>query len=136
MTVQLLFDETALSAYTDAELEQYINECASVKTTREEVVRRLSPHLVAKPVAWPEDPQDEVIALERARAVGVNVPSVRRVVPCDDDNHFIIMDYIDGSMWTPALEAWPGAWDDDAAIAGQLGEALSCCIVGPDLRGC
>ncbi|KAL1727195.1 kinase-like protein [Schizophyllum commune] len=86
----------ALSAYTDAELERYINQCTSIRTTREEVVLRLSPHLVAKPVAWPEDPQDEVIALERARAVGVNVPAVRRVVPCDDDSHFIIMDYIDG----------------------------------------
>ena len=31
-------------------------------------------------------------------------------------------------MWNSAL----GAWEDDAAIAGQLGEALSRCIVGPD----
>lgn len=42
------------------------------------------------------------------------------------------MNYIDGSMWNSALGAWPGAWDDDAAIAGQLGDALSRCIVGPD----
>lgn len=38
------------------------------------------------------------------------------------------MNYIDGSMWNSAL----GAWDDDAAIAGQLGDALSRCIVGSD----
>ncbi|KIM49744.1 hypothetical protein M413DRAFT_15624 [Hebeloma cylindrosporum] len=46
--------------------------------------------------------------------------------------HIYIMNYIDGSMWNSALGAWPGAWDDDAAIAGQLGDALSHCIVGPD----
>ena len=34
--------------------------------------------------------------------------------------------------WNSALGAWPGAWDDDAAIAGQLGDALSRCIVGPN----
>ena len=42
------------------------------------------------------------------------------------------MNYIDGSMWNSALGAWQGAWDDDAAIAGQLGDALSRCIVGPN----
>lgn len=42
------------------------------------------------------------------------------------------MNYIDGSTWNSALGAWPGAWDEDAAIAGQLGDALSRCIVGPD----
>ncbi|THU95203.1 hypothetical protein K435DRAFT_666900 [Dendrothele bispora CBS 962.96] len=46
--------------------------------------------------------------------------------------HIYIMNYIDGEMWTSALGAWPGAWEDDAAIAGQLGRALSHCIVGPD----
>lgn len=35
-------------------------------------------------------------------------------------------------MWNSALGAWPGAWDDHAAIAGQLGDALSRCIVGPN----
>ncbi|KAF5369725.1 hypothetical protein D9757_011994 [Collybiopsis confluens] len=46
--------------------------------------------------------------------------------------HVYIMNYIDGEMWNSALGAWPGAWEDDAAVAGQLGEALSRCIVGPD----
>ena len=35
--------------------------------------------------------------------------------------HVYIMNYIHGSMWNQPL----GAWEDDAAIAGQLGEALS-----------
>ena len=43
-------------------------------------------------------------------------------------SHVYIMNYIQGSMWNLAL----GVWEDDAAIAGQLGEALSRCIVGPD----
>ncbi|KAF5384619.1 hypothetical protein D9757_007481 [Collybiopsis confluens] len=28
------------------------------------------------------------------------------------------MNYIDGEMWNSALGAWPGAWEDDAAVAG------------------
>lgn len=43
--------------------------------------------------------------------------------------HVYVMNYIDGSMWTSALTAWPGAWDDDVAIAGQLGDTLSRCTV-------
>ena len=38
------------------------------------------------------------------------------------------MNYIHGSMWNSAL----GFWEEDVTIAGQLGEALSRCIVGPD----
>ena len=33
-------------------------------------------------------------------------------------------------MWNSALGAWLGAWEDDAVIVGQLGEALFRCIVG------
>ncbi|KAI5894165.1 uncharacterized protein SCHCODRAFT_02623909 [Schizophyllum commune H4-8] len=116
MALQHSFDEVALPTYTDAELEHYISECASIRTTREEAVRRLSPHLVAKPVHWPEDPQDEVLALERARAIGINVPAVRRVVPCSDDGHFIIMDYIDG----PTIEQLLAMATVTAPITGGL----------------
>jgi hypothetical protein len=38
------------------------------------------------------------------------------------------MNYIHGSLWNSAL----GAWEDDAAIACQPGEALSRCILSPD----
>ncbi|KAL1746411.1 kinase-like protein [Schizophyllum fasciatum] len=85
-----------LAGYTDSELECFFANSPSITTTRQEVVRRISPHLVAKPVPWLCDPQDEVLALRLARSVGVNVPIVQRVVSCEDESHLIIMDYIDG----------------------------------------
>jgi hypothetical protein len=65
-----------------------------------------------------------------AEKLGTLVPAIEKK---STDNIFVsthvyIMNYINGSMWNSAL----GAWEDDAAIAGQLGEALSRCIVGPD----
>ena len=42
-----------------------------------------------------------------------------------------IMNYIDRTMWTPALGTWPESWDEDAMVVGRLGVALSRCIVGP-----
>lgn len=91
------FDELALADYTDSELEHYAANSPCITTTRREVVRRLSPNLVAKPVPWLVDPLDEVLALERARSVGVNVPIVQRVVSCEDETHLLIMDYVDGA---------------------------------------
>ncbi|KIJ48350.1 hypothetical protein M422DRAFT_162733 [Sphaerobolus stellatus SS14] len=65
--------------------------------------------------------------------LGTLVPTIeKKSTDISASTHVYIMNYIDGSMWDYALGAWPGAWDDDAAIAGQLGEALSRCIVGPD----
>jgi len=64
--------------------------------------------------------------------LGTLVPTIKKSTDTSVSTHVYTMNYIDGSMWNSALGAWPGAWDDDAAIAGQLGEALSRCIVGPD----
>jgi hypothetical protein len=70
-----------------------------------------------------------------AEKLGTLVPTIEEKLKSTETSvskHVYIMNYIDGSMWTPALGAWPGAWEDDAAIAGQLGEALSRCLVGSD----
>ena len=64
-----------------------------------------------------------------AEKLGHLVPTIeKKTTDVSDFTHVYIMNYIHGSMWNSAL----GAWEDDAAIAGQLGEALSRCIVGPD----
>ncbi|TRM67053.1 kinase-like protein [Schizophyllum amplum] len=91
------FDESALYDYQDAELESYIANSPRIYTTRQEGIRKLSPQLAAKPVPWPVDPQDEVLALERARSAGVRAPVVHRVVPCEDEGHFLVMDLIKGA---------------------------------------
>ncbi|KXN82017.1 hypothetical protein AN958_03315 [Leucoagaricus sp. SymC.cos] len=67
------------------------------------------------------------------KKLGALVPTIEKsLIDISVSTHVYIMDYIDGSMWNSALGAWPDSWDDDAAIARQLGEALSRCIVGPD----
>ncbi|KAL1761422.1 kinase-like protein [Schizophyllum commune] len=96
MSLRKPFDETALSSYTNVELVNYITNSPHLQTTRPEAVRRLSSHLVAKPVPYLIDPQDEVLAMERARSVGVSVPVVHRVVPYKKGRHFIVMDFVDG----------------------------------------
>ena len=67
-----------------------------------------------------------------AEKLGTLVPTIEKSTDTSVSAHVYIMNYIDGVMWNSALGAWPGAWEDDATIAGQLGEALSRCIVGPD----
>ena len=64
-----------------------------------------------------------------AEKLGTLVPTIeKKSTNIYVSTHVYIMNYIHGSMWNSAL----GAWEDDVAIAGQLGEALSRCIVGPD----
>jgi hypothetical protein len=64
-----------------------------------------------------------------AENLGTLVPTIeKKSTDIYVSTHVYIMNYIHGSMWNSAL----GDWEDDAAIAGQLGEALSRCIVGPD----
>ncbi|KAL1735763.1 kinase-like protein [Schizophyllum commune] len=96
MSIEKPFDETAISSYTDVELLHYITNSPHLQTTRPEAVRRLSSHLVAKPVPYLIDPQDEVLAMERARSVGVPVPVVHRVVPYKKGRHFLVMNFVDG----------------------------------------
>lgn len=68
-----------------------------------------------------------------AEKLGTLVPTIeKKSTDISVSTHVYTMNYINGSMWNSALGAWPGAWDDDATIAGQLGEALSRCIVRPD----
>lgn len=110
------FDEDALPNYSDAELALYIASCPRLCTTREETVRVISPHLISKPVPWPEDPQDEAQALERALAVGVRVPKVHRIVRRDESSFLLVMDRIQGmtveqlwrdmSIFTTLRVAW------------------------------
>lgn len=65
-----------------------------------------------------------------AEKLGTLVPKIEKATSLDTSvsKHIYIMRYIDGSIWTSAL----GFWDDDIPIAGQLGDALSCCTVGPN----
>ena len=67
-----------------------------------------------------------------AEKLGTLVPTIEKSTDTSVSAHVYIMNYIDGVMWDSALGAWPGAWEDDAIIAGQLGEALSRCVVGSD----
>ncbi|KAI5833188.1 kinase-like protein [Schizophyllum commune Tattone D] len=96
MSLDASLDESALPSYTDAELEQYVARCPFMTTTRLETVRVLSPRLVAKSIPYLIDPQDEVLAIERARSAGVNVPAVHRVIPTEDKCYLIIMEYVHG----------------------------------------
>ena len=64
-----------------------------------------------------------------AEKLGTLVPIIeKKSTDISISSHVYIMNYIHGSVWDSAL----GAWEDDVAIAGQLGEALSRCIIGPD----
>jgi hypothetical protein len=77
-------------------------------------------------------PQYTFVPWFSAEKLGALVPTIKKNTDIAVSKHVYIMNYIDGSMWNSALGAWPGAWDDDAAIAGQLGEALSRYIVSPN----
>ncbi|KAI6042305.1 kinase-like domain-containing protein, partial [Pisolithus marmoratus] len=72
-------------------------------------IRVLSDHLVAKPVPWPEDHCDETDAMDKARSIGVNVPTVRHVVSLSEGDHLIVMERIHGKtleqLW-PSLRLW------------------------------
>jgi hypothetical protein len=71
----------------------------------------------------------ERVCSDSAEKLGTLVPTIeKKSTDISVSTHVYIMNYIHGSMWNSAL----GDWEDDAAIAGQLGEALSRCIVGPD----
>ncbi|KAL1706693.1 kinase-like protein [Schizophyllum commune] len=96
MSLERPFDESTLFSYTDDEIVHFITNSPRLHTTRPEAVRRLSPRLVAKPVPYLINPQDEVLAMDRARSVGVTVPVVHRVVPYKKGRHYLVMDFVDG----------------------------------------
>ncbi|KAI0728892.1 kinase-like protein [Fomitopsis betulina] len=80
--------------------------------TRKQAVLILSPGLLAKPVGgtWYDDPMDEVHAMQRARALGVNVPAFRRLVPVDDfGKYYLVMERVVGDTLE---QRWPnlGLW--------------------------
>lgn len=58
-----------------------------------------------------DDPLDEVYAMQRARALGVNVPAFRRLVPLDDfgTHYYLVMERVTGDtleqLW-PKLGLW------------------------------
>ncbi|KAI0316343.1 kinase-like protein [Amylostereum chailletii] len=113
------WNDALLDNYTDAELVKYVKQSPSLVTTRQEAVVTLSSNLVAKPVYFDVDYRDEVAALERARAIGIRVPTVRRVVPADDEEqHYLIMDRVHGSTLE---QLWPRlGWWDTFCVARQL----------------
>lgn len=98
------FVDRELDNYTDEELAAYIDQAYNLITIRKETVRILSPSLVVKTIDWPDNPWDELHAIERAAAVGVRVPTVRRIVSLPDDAHAIIMDRITGQTLE---QLWP-----------------------------
>ncbi|RPD65362.1 kinase-like protein [Lentinus tigrinus ALCF2SS1-7] len=98
-------EDESLHVYSDTEFLDDI-ECSSpLVTTRQESIVALSPTLVAKPVPWGVDPQDEVQAIVKARSIGINAPQARRVVSDPDDGgHYIIMDRVQGRTLE---QLWP-----------------------------
>lgn len=96
------FDEALLDSYSDDDLVKYIQQSPYLVTTRQEPVILLSPNLIVKQVGqdWDQDALDEVLAIERARAVGVRAPAVHRLVRIDDIDdrgaHYMIMERVDG----------------------------------------
>lgn len=50
-----LFEDVLLTNYTDIELADFIKASPRLTTTREEIIRVLSPTLAAKPVLWTSD---------------------------------------------------------------------------------
>lgn len=95
---------------------RFISHSPRIFTTRQESIAILSSSLVAKRVPWPEDHRDELGALEHARALGIRVPRVRRVVHDEKKKtHILIMDRIRG----PTLEQlWPSISFYTLAIVG------------------
>ncbi|EIW51508.1 kinase-like protein [Trametes versicolor FP-101664 SS1] len=82
-------------------------------------VRILSSSVLAKKVGgtYYDDPLDEVYAMQRARALGVNVPAFRRLVPIDDfGSYYLVMERVIGdtleqlwrsmSLWGTLRAAW------------------------------
>jgi len=118
MTEERTFDDALLDSYSDEELFEYVKRSPSLVTTRTESVKRLSPNLVAKPAMF-VDPRDETYAIERARSIGINVPVVRRIISCLDENkHYLIMDRIPGKTLE---QLWPHIWLwESIRIAWQL----------------
>lgn len=124
-TIEAPFLEQKLDDYTDEELATYITHAPNILTVREEAIRALSPCLVAKTIIWTCSPWDEVRALEQAAAVGIRVPTVRRVVSLPHDAHAIIMDRIHGhtleQLW-PSLTLWQTlcvSWQLRRAVAAM-----------------
>lgn len=71
------FDGKLLESYTDEELTYYIEESPTLTTTRAEIIRVLSEHLVAKPVSWEEEYRDEKGAFngyQRTRGSSCSTP--------------------------------------------------------------
>ncbi|KAI9059059.1 kinase-like protein [Trametes sanguinea] len=94
------FSEDLLEAYSDREVVHFIQHSPPLVNANEEPVVLLSPNLIAKRVGdnFGEDPLDEVLAMQRARACGVNVPAVRRLVRCEDEDvYYLIMERIHGT---------------------------------------
>lgn len=101
-----------LDSYSDEELLHYIRQSPCLITSRKQAVLILSPGLLAKPVGgtWYDDPMDEVHAMQRARALGVNVPAFRRLVPVDDfGKYYLVMERVVGDTLE---QRWPnlGLW--------------------------
>ncbi|KIK17716.1 hypothetical protein PISMIDRAFT_684948 [Pisolithus microcarpus 441] len=87
------FSETLLDKYSDEQVAYYVNQSPTLTTTHTESIRVLSDHLVAK----------------SACSVGVNVPTVRRVVSLSEGDYLIVMERIHGKtlkqLW-PSLGLW------------------------------
>ncbi|CAG8578544.1 15656_t:CDS:2 [Acaulospora colombiana] len=97
--VRLITLDLALQPHSKCELQQAIENAPRIVTDREEATAALSQSLVAKKVAdfnAHDRCYDEVFALEHAKKIGVNVPSVYRIVKGTDSLYYIIMERIQG----------------------------------------
>ncbi len=105
--------------YSDEELLHYIRQSPRLVITVKQAVLILSPGLLAKAVGGTcyDDPMDEICAMQRARALGINVPAFRRLVPADDcGTHYLVMERVIGDtlekrwrnlgLWGTLRAAW------------------------------
>lgn len=118
------FVDRDLDSYTDEELAAYVRQAPNILTIRKEAIRILSPCLVAKSIHWPDNPWDEVRAMERAANAGIRVPTVRRVVSSTNNNYVIIMDRVVGQTLE---QLWPvlGFWQT-LRIGWELRRVVAC----------
>ncbi|KAF9485739.1 hypothetical protein BDN70DRAFT_910079 [Pholiota conissans] len=95
--------------------------------------RLLSPNLIAKPVKGrvDDDPLDEVLAMERAREVGINAPAFRRLAS-HHRKHYMVMERIHGltlvleQLWRN-ISCWPILYASPSDFVGYLNWWLTEC---------
>ncbi|CAG8578527.1 15655_t:CDS:2 [Acaulospora colombiana] len=118
------------------ELLQAIENAPRIVTDQEEATAALSQSLVAKKVSKSKAHDrcyDEVMALEHAKQIEVNVPSVYRIVKGNDRLYYIIMERIQGKTLE---QLWSSiGWFETLLYSWQLRKIVKLMRQSVSVRG-